>query len=126
MGMDIKVTTNNCDVLSNGSILISNNQDLIFKIADLTYVLKFVSNTTVTGPKVESNNDNASKTMTLTFSNFNNTLGIYNTEPIVLGFLNGKQLLFNYRISRANHLPDSNQILVYYTWFLTKGENNAK
>lgn len=124
--MDIKITTNNSEILSNGSILISNNQDLIFEIADLKYILKFISNAKIVGQKIEFFNNDALKNMTLIFNNFDNILGVWNTEPINLGHINGKELFLNYRISREKNTPGSNQILFYYTWFLGNGANNVK
>ena len=63
--------------------------------------------------------------MILTFENFNNSLGIGNTDPIEVGWIGEQKLFLNYRVYS---LTGNTGKLLHYTWLLEKkkGEENAK
>ena len=126
MNMNVTISTNNYDIISNGSILISSDQTIKFEITNLIFIFTFIDDFSNLTTRVDADVDASKKIMNLKFINFNNSLGTYNIEPINLGHIGEKQLFLNYRICRAKNLQDSKQILVHYTWFLSRGDNNDK
>jgi len=123
--MNIKIELENYDILSSGTIIGVLNQTMIFNIEDLIFELKFINNSETTEHKISSILPDDGKKMILTFENFNNSLGIGNTDPIEVGWIGEQKLFFNYRVYS---LTENTGKLLHHTWLLEKkkGEENAK
>ncbi|GAB4509061.1 MAG: hypothetical protein Tsb004_09020 [Allomuricauda sp.] len=124
----MKIKIGEYEVYSDGTIISLPNEPVKFFIEDLTFELVFKDNKEVKGQNVEAKPFENNKGITLIFTNFNNSLGTGNVQPLPLGFLNNKTLYFNYRIYALNGEPDKGETgkTIHYTW-LTKerkeGEN---
>jgi hypothetical protein len=123
--MNVKIQLEEYDILSSGTIIGVLNQIMIFNIEDLVFELKFVNNLEITDHKISSYIPENEKKMTLTFENFNNSLGIGNTEPTEIGWIGEQKLFLNYRVYS---LTESSGKLLHYTWLLQKkkGKGNGK
>jgi hypothetical protein len=123
--MNVKIELEDYDILSSGTIIGVLNQTMIFNIEDLIFELKFINNSETTENKISSILPDDGKKMVLTFENFNNSLGIGNTDPIEVGWIGEQKLFFNYRVYS---LTENTGKLLHYTWLLEKkkGAENAK
>lgn len=123
--MNIKIELEEYEIISSGTIIGVINQAILFNIEDLIFELKFVNNSETTEHKISSVIPDDGKKMTLTFENFNNSLGIGNTEPIEVGWIGDAKLRLNYRVYS---LTENTGKLLHYTWLLEKkkGEKNGK
>lgn len=123
--MNIQIELEDYDIISSGTIIGVINQALIFKIEDLLFELKFINNIETSENKISSSIGEDGKKMILTFQNFNNSIGIGNTDPIEIGWIGEHKLFLNYRVYS---LTENTGKLLHYTWLLEKkkGENNAK
>lgn len=111
-----KITIGKYEVLTSGQFLGFSDQENILEISQgrSSIKIRFVfreddSGKTELGSEIISNTD-----LRVVFNNFNDSLGMGNTEPIRLGNFNGKELFFSYRISS---LKDKTLRKVEYTFY---------
>lgn len=119
--MEIKV--GQFDVLKDGTIVGNENEpiDFIF-IKEIGFTIRvfFRTDKTIKGPKIHADKFEKAGAL-LTFYNFNNSIGIGNVEPIVVGVFNTRQLLLNYRV----YSLDKGGKSFHYTWLLGKEVKNG-
>lgn len=117
----MKIEIGEYEVYADGTIVSLPDEPVKFFIEDLTFELIFKNNKDISGQNVEAKTFEDNKGITLTFTNFNNTLGTGNVLPLPLGFLNNKTLFFNYRIYALNGETDIGKT-IHYTWFTKEGK----
>ena len=88
---------------------------------ELTIILNFVDDNDKTAKLRREVELVDSTTAKFTFFNYKNALGTYSTEPLPLGSIGGRELIFQYRIDDLQSLSK----LVFYTFYLGKEVENG-
>lgn len=95
----MKIKTDIYDIYETGSIISINKKPIDFIFEDLTFRFVFEDDSTKEKNKLRAELlPDGQKGIKLVFSNFNETLGVGNTEPLPLGWIQGRNLYLNYRI----------------------------
>lgn len=121
----MKIEVGKYEVISSGSIIQINDQDIKLTFADeddtnVVLVIKFNNDSSVKEPTTKYNALDTYH-MEIIFSNFNDVTGIANTETITLGTLQKREWLFNYRIYAIGTLGK----LFHYTFYLGEEAKNG-
>lgn len=109
------------DIHETGSIISINKKPIDFIFEDLTFRFIFEDD-----PSKEKNILRAEqlpdgqKGLNLFFSNFNEILGVGNSVPLPLGWIQNRNLYLNYRIYCLT--PESDK-LIHFTWYLGEVRN---
>ncbi len=122
----MRIKVGEFDVLESGTVVGNANEPIDFKIEGspvLTFRLIFVND-------IESKEQSAKAmalqseqgTIQITFTNYNNSLGVGNTSPIPTGHYQGRKLFLNYRIYS---LANDGGKHVHYTWLLGEEVGNG-
>jgi hypothetical protein len=120
--MEIKV--GEYDVLKDGTIVGIENEPIdFFIIKELGFIVRitFKDNPINKEPKVSAESFDKVG-VSLTFTNFNNSIGIGSIKPVKIGVLNNRELLLNYRIYSIEKAGKT----FHYTWLLGKEVTHAK
>jgi hypothetical protein len=122
----MKIQIGEYEVYAEGTIVSLPDEPVKFFIEDLTFELLFKDDNETSENKLEIKPFDDQKGITLTFTNFNNSLGTGNVIPLPLGILNGKALFFNFRIYALNGEPDKGKTgkTIHYTWLTKQKEVN--
>ena len=120
----MKIKIGDYEVYADGTIISIPDESVKFIIEDLTFELIFKDDIETGEQKVEATQSKDKKGVILTFTNFNNSLGTSNAKPLPLGFINNKDLFFNYRIHALNGGPDKAKMgkTIHYTWMMKDKE----
>lgn len=120
----MKIYIGDYEVYSDGTIISLPDEAVRFLIEGLTFEMVFKDDPEFTSQKVEAKQSEDKKAITLTFTNFNNDLGISNAVPLPLGFFDNKELFLNYRIHSINPGPGITKTgkTIHYTWFTKRKE----
>jgi hypothetical protein len=120
----MKIKVGKFDVYESGSIVGNEDESIDFILIEKdNFFIRFtfINNS---NKKEHCVNANAlgENSMEIVFTNYNNSLGIGNSEPIKIGRLNNRELYLNYRIycltKGAKH--------VHYTWLLGEEVQSGK
>lgn len=118
-GIDIQIGT--YDVYAAGSVTSVENSDVLFRIVEGISIRVHFSRSNDSNQSMNiSINEQGELLFTLT--NFNNPLGTEFTNPIKIGTLNGRQLLFHLKVLG---MENSNNRTLVYTWLLGEAINNG-
>lgn len=114
----MKIKVGEFEVFASGSIVGNNDESIDFIIDEnINYMVRltFVDDSTIQGDSAKAKKIGTNG-IEITFINYNSSLGTGNIIPLKLGFVNGKELYFNYRIysigTAGKHL--------HYTWLIKK------
>ena len=120
--MEIKV--GQYDVLKDGTIISNENEpiDFVF-IKEIGFTIRvfFKTELSINDPKIQAEKFDKVGAL-LTFYNFDNSIGIGNVEPMLVGAFNNRQLFLNYRV----YSLDKGGKSFHYTWLLGKEVENGK
>ncbi len=117
----MKIKTDIYDIYETGSIISINKKPIDFIFEDLTFRFTFEDDTTKEQNKLIAENlPNNQKGLKLIFFNFNETLGVGNTVPIPIGWIQNRDLFLNYRIYCLTPELDK---LIHFTWYLGEVRN---
>lgn len=119
--MEIKV--GDYEVLKDGTIIGNENESIDFiliKEIGFTIRISFKTDLMVQEPNIQVEKFDKAGGL-LTFYNFNNSIGIGNIKPLVIGSFNNRQLLLNYRV----YSLDKGGKSFHYTWLLGKEVQNG-
>jgi hypothetical protein len=117
----MKIITDIYEIYETGSIISFNKKPIDFIFEDLTFRFVFEEDSTKEKNILRAENlADGQKGIRLIFSNFNETLGVGNTVPLPLGWINGRNLYLNYRIYCLT--PESDK-LIHFTWYLGEVRN---
>lgn len=98
----MKIKTGQYDVLYSGTVIQIKGEPIEITLPDLKdnpliLIIKFIDDKNEKG-MVTNFNLLDKHSLEITFTNFNNSLGVGNTELTELGTLNDRKLFFNYRV----------------------------
>ncbi|CAH1190333.1 hypothetical protein PAECIP111893_00280 [Paenibacillus plantiphilus] len=125
----LKISTEQYDIWETGSVLVHNNETIIFKLTDdydvdkkfpgyseeLNIKCVFTSDSNIDSPTT-SIEVVSEDTAMITFCNFDKGLsGVSNSRPFLIGIVNDRNLYLSYRIYG---LTESSMKIFYYTWYL--------
>jgi hypothetical protein len=112
------------DVLESGSVIGNENEPIDFIYEEVGFVLRFIFITDDLNGKRTANAERfGEKGVQITFTNYNNSMGIGNAVPIKVGKYNKRELFLNYRIYALEATAGK---LVHYTWLLGKEITSGK
>lgn len=119
----MKIEVGNYEVHSSGTVIGVLNEPIIFYIENLVFEFQFTENKETKENKFVPELSADGKKLILYMENFNNSLGTGNIEPMQLATLNGRRLLFNYRVYSLN---DKTGKMLNYTWLLANKEKGGE
>jgi hypothetical protein len=120
--MEIKV--GNYDVFKDGTIVGNENEPIdfiIIKELGFTIRIVFSSDSNIKDAQIKATEFDKVGAL-LTFVNFNNSIGIGNIEPLLIGHFNNRELFLNYRV----YSLEKGGKTFHYTWLLGKEVTNVK
>lgn len=120
----MKIQIGDYEVYAEGTIVSLPDLPVKFLIEDLTFELIFIDEPSSNEQKLTAKASETGKGISLTFTNFNNSLGTSNVKPLPLGFIKNQTLFFNYRIHALNSEPNKGKLgkTIHYTWLLKERE----
>jgi hypothetical protein len=112
----MKITTgiNNFEIISSGTVISYKDETVNFELnPTLTFKMKFIKDAESKEQNLDFKIiDNTSVEILLT--NFNNTLGTGNIEPLMLATIDKKNIYLNFVI---HALGNSDTKTIHYTWY---------
>jgi len=113
--MDLKIETSSTTVLSSGIVVMYNQEPLIFKLENLTFLFKLENDITDLSSRIfwEATGKNE---LTCKLINFNNPLGSGTPNPLNVGTLKGKHIFVNFRLYGVQNSDPT----FHYTFYLGK------
>lgn len=90
----LKIRTAGKDVVASGTVITGDNKDVEFQLANIQVRLNFLSDGGA-HPRMEPA-PAAGSLLALSLYNFNNSIGAGTTDPIEIGNLAGRKLLFSF------------------------------
>lgn len=117
----MKIKSDIYDIYETGSIISINKKPIDFILEGLTFRFTFEDDTAKDKNKLRAESlTDGIKGLELIFSNFSETLGVGNTNPILVGWIKGRNLYLSYRIYCLK--PESDK-LIHFTWYLGEVRN---
>lgn len=122
----MKIKSGNYDILYSGTFIQVTGEPVEMTFSDkntnlLVFMFKFIDDKNIKG-QVTNFNLLTKHSLEITFINFNDSLGIANTEILELGTLNNRKLFLNYRIYSLQNLGKT----VHYTFYQGEEVVNGK
>jgi hypothetical protein len=120
--MEIKV--GGYDVYKEGTVIGNLNEPIDFNMNKETgFVIRisFITDSVKADTRIEGEPFDK-KGGHLKFINFNNSLGIGNTAPLLIGHLNKRELFLNYRVYSLENAGKT----FHFTWLLGKEVQDGK
>lgn len=112
----VETKTGNYEIIASGQFILLSEGESSISITKGGEKLKFTflfKEDDSKEPKLQ-NDLISDKELSFSFFNFNNSLGLGNTVPLEVGSLDGKKLLFSYRVFS---LTDKNLRTLEYTFY---------
>lgn len=122
--MAIKIMTgdNNYEILATGTVITFKEEPIKFQLAkDLKIIISFKLDKELKEQKMDFNAINNNE-LEIILTNFNNSLGTANFEPLPLAKMNNHQVYLNLMIYALN---ESSNKTVHYTWYLREEVANG-
>lgn len=110
-------------VLYNGNIVGISDEPVIFKISQLIFEINIYDDILKSEPRVFTEIAENNERMIINLVNFDNSLGRGNIKPLILGTLNGRELLFSFKVYSSHNSNNLNKITTYsleYTFYSGK------
>lgn len=117
MSLVINIQMGDYELEGCGSIITTSESGVHFRIQDLEYVLSFVNEETTPAQLRIKSNDG--KKLELELVNFNNPLGMGNTNPFPMGRIGDKLLFIMIRVDSF----ENGSKTLHYSWY-SKPFNN--
>lgn len=110
--INVRIASAGKEVISTGTVNVFDQKDLQFTFDDMKIVMEFIDDKgeqKLNGEAIEE------KTLKLTLHNFNNSLGVGTTKPLVIGSINSKKLYMSFVVYS---LSSDSLKTVHYTFYL--------
>ena len=125
--MDIKISTEGYDIISSGSVIIPSNDYVEFSIENLRFRFNMVQNSNdakigVIQTNIES--DDAGQCLIITLVNFSSSFFATPKNALHLATINSRDLFLKFSLTSINTSEEGVDGLLFYTWMLSKGNNN--
>lgn len=114
--LNISISSESVEIISTGSVIQFKNENIVFHIEDLKFVLVFKKDGGKSRIDTVISDDESE--MEIIFYNCDNNFGIGTTGPLDLAEVNGRKVYFMARVSTLGKEKLSR--LVYYTWYLER------
>lgn len=128
--MDVKVSTQNYDIIDAGCVIVQIGEYLEFAIANLKFRFVFVEddNAQDEGGRIETRIENPGNPgesyMGIYVHNQKNAFFSSTPNLLSLATLDNKALLLKFAIQSINERDGNSDKVLFYTWYLTKSENS--
>lgn len=119
----MRITTgiNDFEVLNSGTIISFKDESINFELTPLVKViLRFVQDNEVKEQKMDFKVVNNNQ-IEILLTNFNNSLGTGNAEPLELATIDNKKIYFNFVVYSLNGMESKT---VHYTWYAREEAKN--
>lgn len=114
--VQFRIETESKNIIDTGSVIQFHNEDIIFLVDDLRFRFRFISDGWHS--RITTNIADDESEMIVCFYNYDNNLGVGNTEPLVLATLDEKKLFLMIRVNTLSNVKKFR--LINYTWYLEK------
>jgi hypothetical protein len=104
--------------LESGTVIAHVNDNITLEILDLTLIIIFKSDRTISEPTIKATG--GGKDAVFTFINYDSGLGHVNTVPLPFGTYNGRKLFMNYVIYSFGGPAVAK--LIHYTFMFAPSE----
>lgn len=118
----IKLSTEDCDVIASGSVIVPNGRGLLFELPEnLKFKIVFAD-------KPDDPSDNSyhieeidgGSVLQITFYNVMNSHFGSPKQMVKLALLNGKLLSLGFSLLSINNVEKREDRIFFYTWYLSK------
>ena len=126
--MNIRISTEGCDIICSGSVIIPSNDYVEFSIENLRFRFNMVQNSNNSESGVIQTNlesDDKGKCMIITLVNFSSSFFATPKKSIHLAKINNRDLFLRFSLTSINVTEEAADGLLFYTWMLSKSENSA-
>lgn len=125
----MRIEIGDYEIYTSGTIITNTDEDIVkFFIEDLLFEFLFKNDTTDTKQNLGVSQLEGTKGLRIEFTNFNNSLGTGNTQPILLANLGTKALYLNFRVYAMIGDNGISGKTIHYTWLtkINKDEPQSK
>ncbi|MDX2360372.1 MAG: hypothetical protein QNK23_06175 [Crocinitomicaceae bacterium] len=95
--MNVKISTGNYEIIDSGTIVANSGESIVFEVSSLTFIFEFRSDPNKPKSNISKEVD-GDKSLKIILTNFNNSLGTRNTDPLSIGTVNNRQLFINFNV----------------------------
>lgn len=126
--MEMKISTERFDIISTGSVIIPANDYVEFAIENLRFRFNMIQNNNEAAQGTFQTNieqDDNGDCLVFSLFNFSSSFFATPSQELRVAYLNNKELYLRFSVTSINRSSDSFDSLLFYTWMLTKQENNT-
>ena len=119
----MKITTgiNDFEILGSGTIISFKDETINFELSpQVKIILRFVQDNDVKDQKMDFRIINSNQ-IEILLTNFNNSLGTGNVEPLELATIDNKKIYLNFVVYSINEMISKT---VHYTWYAREENKN--
>ena len=116
----MKIKCANLDLLSQGTIICSENDEIVFEILKNAYI-SFSFENDNENKDIQIEKKAQGNKLCLIFKNFNNSLGTSVTGPMPIGIINNQQILLTATVYSVGKIGNSSKT-VSYNFYLKEAQ----
>jgi hypothetical protein len=124
---EIKISTEKFEIISTGSVIIPANDYVEFAIENLRFRFNMIQNTNEAQGKFQTNieHDDKGDCLVISLVNFSSSFFATPKQELRLAHLNNRDLYLKFSVISINKSGNCFDGLMFYTWMLTKQENDT-
>lgn len=126
--MEMTISTERFDIISTGAVIIPADDYVEFAIENLRFRFNLIQNDNEAAQGTIQTNieqDDKGECMIISLVNFSSSFFATPSQELRVAYLNNKELYLRFSVTSINRFNDSFDSLLFYTWMLTKQENNT-
>lgn len=117
-------STEHFDIIDSGSVIIKQEEHLIFKVENMTFDFIFTKDATIKKEPgkfhLEVDNQNPNKLNITLYDVDESFFGAPTNNMLELGSVNNQPLLVSFAFQPINKNCETRHFVLFYTWFLKK------
>lgn len=126
--MEITISTERFDIISTGAVIIPADDYVEFAIENLRFRFNLIQNDNEAAQGTIQTNieqDDQGECLIISLVNFSSSFFATPSQELQVAYLNNRELYLRFSVTSINRSNDSFDSLLFYTWMLTKQENNT-
>ncbi len=126
--MEMTISTERFDIISTGAVIIPADDYVEFAIENLRFRFNLIQNDNEAAQGTIQTNieqDDQGECLIISLVNFSSSFFATPSQELQVAYLNNRELYLRFSVTSINRSNDSFDSLLFYTWMLTKQENNT-
>lgn len=126
--MEMTISTERFDIISTGAVIIPADDYVEFAIENLRFRFNLIQNNNEAAQGTIQTNieqDDQGECLIISLVNFSSSFFATPSQELQVAYLNNRELYLRFSVTSINRSNDSFDSLLFYTWMLTKQENNT-